>query len=183
MPPRHLLYTLEQEARDRYAAGLGTGPWWQAIQGKGRKSIRMAALVRGVGFAVARGTPQISPWDAILNEVRRSAHRVAWLEAKIADVANVDDDLLPPSGAAWPWVQMQNAERKHLLEASKIAFAAGISAHMVRVAETEAQMMAQAAKAALETLNLSEEESWHFLNVMSGELKRLELEVSDALEI
>lgn len=71
----------------------------------------------------------VTPWDALLGEVRRTAGAVAWLDQKVA--AAVDDDALRPGGECWDWVKMRDKERNWLGRVSKMAVDAGVSAMLV----------------------------------------------------
>jgi hypothetical protein len=71
----------------------------------------------------------VSPWDALLGEVRRTAGAVAWLDRKVASA--VDDDDLRPGGSHFDWVRMRDKERMWLGRVSKMAVDAGVSAMLV----------------------------------------------------
>lgn len=128
-----------------------------------------------MGHALARPL-DISPWDALLGEVRRTAGKVAYLDWKLSQFG--DDAEFVGDGSAVPWVKMQERERLWLGRVSKMAIDAGVAAIMVQQVQAEAQTMARVLNAALDALGLSEEMEMQARAAMRRELVALEAERS-----
>jgi len=117
----------------------------------------------------------VSPWDALLAEVRRSAGRCAWLDGRVADAARADDarrqrdeleraaddDSVPNEDDAGipPGLRVllreSRAERRHLSVVAKAAIDAGVAERLVRQVELEGQLVAAALVAGLDALSLT----------------------------
>lgn len=123
-----------------------------------------AALDKAVtGLGLRR---DISPVDALLEEVSRSAANVAWLELKVRELTKDDDDRLEKHPLVWGtttieeieasqypgtnvteasgvnvWYDLYLTERKHLATVSAMALKAGIDERRVRVAENQVTML------------------------------------------
>jgi len=151
---------------------MGTGLCRQH-GGLRRDELAVGAWV--MGHALARPL-DISPWDALLGEVRRTAGKVAWLDQKLARFG--DDAEFIGDGDAVPWVKMQDKERLWLGRVSKMAIDAGVAAIMVQQVQHEAQVMARVLNAALDALGLSEEMEMQARAAMRRELTVLEAERS-----
>jgi hypothetical protein len=123
-------------------------------------------------FGLAR---EIDPRDALLEEVYRTAGAVGWLDIKVKELRDQDvawgktEEVVKDSGefpgsdttyAAVPniWVKLWQDERKHLINATKTAIAAGIEERKVRLAEQQGAMIAGVIQAILGDLNLSAEQ-------------------------
>lgn len=106
----------------------------------------------------------ITPQEALLAEVQRTAGHVAWMRELIAEFGdkasdNEDGDGTGSSALAqWSpalglapsvWLQIYTDERKHLVRASEAAIRAGVSERAVKVKEEEARMLAMIFKAFL----------------------------------
>lgn len=124
-----------------------------------------------MGHALAKSL-DVSPWDALLGEVRRTAGKVAWLDWKLGTYG--DDAEFVGDGQAVPWVRMQEKERTHLARVSKMAIDAGVAAIMVQQVQAEVSMMARALNAALDALGLTEEQDDVARSAMHRELMRIE---------
>jgi len=82
----------------------------------------------------------VSPWDALLGEVRRSAGEVAWLDSKVATA--LDDDDLRPGGSHHDWVKMRERARSWLGRVSKMAVDAGVAAMLVQREQVAGEQLA-----------------------------------------
>lgn len=142
---------------------------------------------------VTYGLPRdISPTDALLEEVRYTAGHVAWLREKVAELEA--DDLVwgrteevekqatefggtDTTYAAAPniWLELYFRERKHLLDVTKAAISVGIEERRVRLAEAQGQMVAQVVKRILGRLGLSEEQQKMVPFVVPEEFRRAAL--------
>lgn len=89
-----------------------------------------------MAHAIAREL-NVSPWEALLAEVRRASGEVAFYDAKVAQ-ATSDDDLL---GDYSPWVSKWEDARKNLVRVSKVAIDAGVTERFVRQVESDSQRL------------------------------------------
>ncbi len=127
------------------------------------------------------GERDITPWQAMLEQVRLLAGQVAYCQQKIAEVEAMDADgggeCLLVGGAAHPWVVLLEARGDRLARVSKAAIDAGIAERLVRQVELEAELMVRALSRALELLPaLTDEDRETVMTSMSEELVRLERE-------
>lgn len=125
---------------------------------------------------VTYGLPRdISPTEALLEEVRYTAGHVAWLREKVAELE--DRDLVwgvteqvdkqasefrgvDTTEAAKPnvWLELYYRERKHLVDVTKAAISAGIEERRVKLAEQQGQLLVGVIRAILDDLHLSAEQ-------------------------
>ena len=136
------------------------------------------------------GLPRdISPTDALLEEVRYSAGHVAWLRAKVAELeaadlvwgiteeaeknatefAGVD---VTRSATVNMWLELYHRERKHLLDLVKTAISVGIEERRVRLAEAQGSLMNDVIRRILARLSLSPDQSALLPVVVPEELRR-----------
>jgi hypothetical protein len=173
--------------------------WGTEHQGTGRcklhggcaPSSNVAAMVAQASEAVVTyGLPRdISPTDALLEEVRYSAGHVAWLREKVRELE--DEDLVwgkteevdrvggefpgtDTTHAAKPnvWLELYYRERKHLVDVTKAAISVGIEERRVRLAEAQGQLVAEVIRRILGRLDLSPGQSALVPKVVSEELRR-----------
>jgi hypothetical protein len=119
------------------------------------------------------GLPRdISPSEALLEEVRYTAGHVAWLREQVqaleagelvwgmreqveknaTEFAGVDTTY---AATANIWLELYYRERKHLVDVTKAAITAGIEERKVRLAEQQGALVAQVIGAILADLDLS----------------------------
>lgn len=117
----------------------------------------------------------MSPTDALLEEVRWTAGHVAWLRARVQEVEQ--DALIwgrtkredhgatefpgineTEQAAPNIWLDLYHRERKHLLDVCKAAIAAGIEERRVRLAESQGALLASVIRAILDDLALTPEQ-------------------------
>lgn len=114
----------------------------------------------GKQMASVSGELDVSPWDAILAEVRRSAYRVAWVDGHIdsdsgklraleaedpvepEDIAQNNQQIAVVGASLRAWLAEGRKERTHLAKVSKSAIDAGLAERYVRGVEAEAKMIA-----------------------------------------
>ena len=70
------------------------------------------------------------------------------------------------------WLEMYRWERKHLLDVTKAAIAAGIEERRVRLEESKGQLVAEIIKRVAGRLGLSAEQSASLPMIASEELRR-----------
>jgi hypothetical protein len=153
----------------------------------GRKNAAMRAAEAAV---ITYGLPRdISPTDALLEEVRYSAGHVAWLREKVAELEN--EDLVwgmteqaeknasefqgtDTTYAAKPniWLELYFRERKHLLDLTKAAISAGIEERRVKLAEEQGALLNGVIRRILGRLSLSPEQAALLPVVVPDELRR-----------
>lgn len=133
----------------------------------------------------------VSPWDALLLEVRRSAGRCAWLDARLAedvsrdetrraaehvldDPADVAADLGGLPAGVRSLLRESRNERRHLAVVSKAAIDAGVAERLVRQVELEGQLVAAAIVAGLDVLALDPDQRARALAAAHARLTELE---------
>ena len=160
------------------------------------KAEREAAAARFLAEQKARkavvtfGLPRdISAIDALMEEVRWTAGHVAWLREQVqaleaealtwgireqseknaTEFAGTDTTY-----AAMPniWLELYYRERKHLVEVTKAAIAAGIEERRVRLEEAKGQLVAEIIRRITGRLGLSAEQSAILPQIASEELRR-----------
>lgn len=121
------------------------------------------------------GELQVSPWDATLQEVRRSAYRVEWITARVQAQADAEralhaqehdwDDAKDFQYAAQAqsrelreWIKLEREERAHGAAVSRGAVAAGLSERYIESVQAEARMIADVLRRALGAADLSVEQ-------------------------
>ncbi|NUS54724.1 MAG: hypothetical protein HOV66_07660 [Streptomycetaceae bacterium] len=155
----------------------------QAIEAASRRRAERQALLAVETFGLPR---EIDPHTALLEELHRTAGAVEWLGAVVADLQRGDvvwgmtqekvggED----AGTTWEsgvntWVQLWQAERKHLVDVSKACASAGIEERRIRLAESQGQLLAGVVRAVLDRLGLSEEQRVLAGVVVPEEFRRL----------
>lgn len=160
---------------DRYP---DTGQWVCTVHGGKSGHARAAAAARVAdrkarAAVAAFGLPRdVSPAEALLEEVRWSAGHVAWLREQIA---NFDDGAGPialePGGKAL--LDLYADERDRLVRMSKTTLDAGVEERRVQLAEQQGALVASAIRRILVRLNLSPEQEALVGVVVPGELRAL----------
>lgn len=136
------------------------------------------------------GLPRdISPTEALLEEVRYSAGHVAWLRGQVAaleaeslvwgvteeaernatEFAGTDTTR---QAAMNVWLDLYHKERRYLLDVSKAVIAAGVEERRVRLAEAQGALLASVIRRILDRLNLNGVQSKLVPLVVREELQR-----------
>jgi len=147
----------------RMAAGTrtdhpGYGPCWKHDNtARTNKANRELAMERMAEQDYILGAPiDVTPEEAILNEVHRTAGHVAWLFDKIQVIGRNDEDEalkqftklgVTPS----VWMDMYQKERDHLMAVAKTAASMGIAARQIEIAEEQGRMLATVLQKFLES--------------------------------
>lgn len=161
-------------------AGWGTdhpGDGRCKLHGGSTRSHRTANQVTQAERAVATfGLPrEIDPRDALLEEIYRTAGAVDWLHqqvqrleaeqviwGKTEEVEKTAGEFpgvdVTHAAAIHVWVELWQNERKHLVNVSKAAIAAGLEERKVRLAEQQGAMLASVIKNILGDLDLTPEQ-------------------------
>lgn len=148
------------------------------------------ALEAAERAVVTYGLPRdISPTEALLEEVRYTAGHVAWLREKVREIEDTDlvwgvteekDISASEFGgtditrAAKPnaWLELYYRERKHLVDVTKAAISAGIEERRVRLAEAQGSLLNDVIRRILARLSLTSEQSALLPVVVPEELRR-----------
>lgn len=130
----------------------------------------------------------ITPEQAIIEEVRRSTAMVRWLEERIGQWTIQDDQVslggLPRlmdetfKGTATftdqrEWLILYRDERAHMVKVAKMAIDAGLAKRMVEVAEDQGRMLAVAIKQVLDALELTPTQASLVPRVVPGVLRAI----------
>src|SRR5688572_24510454 len=129
---------------------------WRAGRGTAHEGIGLCSRHKGgTGIGAGEGAVlmamlfademQVSPWEALLSQVRLLANQVRWLRYRV-EAAEMEDgaDAIKPDGSGWHWVCMLEARGDRLAKVSKMAIDAGVAQQLVSQLNLEADRMAQA---------------------------------------
>lgn len=125
----------------------------------------------------------MGPADVLLDEMKRSAGFVYWIETKMADWS---DDLIElselhegeksmtvaPSNDAL-WLAVWQNERAHLAKVAKLCIDAGINERQIQLAEKQAEMMFGLINEAFTQLGLSAEQQKLVPKIMPALIRRV----------
>ena len=117
----------------------------------------------------------VSPTQALLDEVRWTAGHVAWLRQQVqaleaealtwgkteeAEKTATEFPGTDVTRKAVPniWLDLYQRERKHLVDVCRAAIAANIDERMVRLAERQGELLVEVIQAILSDLNLTAEQ-------------------------
>jgi hypothetical protein len=157
----------------------------------GRKAALVIAEAEARKAVETYGLPRdISPTDALLEEVRYSAGHVAWLRIKVAELE--ERDLIwgmteqaektatefsgtdtTYAATASMWLELYHRERKHLLDLVKTAISVGIEERRVRLEEAKGQVVAELIRNILGRLDLTSEQRELSVRVIPEEFRRI----------
>jgi hypothetical protein len=121
------------------------------------------------------GEVNVSPWESILTEVRRSAYRAAWVDERVEQEAQAERDLqaqahdwddtekfkrvqLAQSRELREWVRLSREERAHGAQVARAAVSAGLSEKYISSVQAEGMMIARTLQRALQAANLTDEQ-------------------------
>ncbi len=139
---------------------------------------------------ITYGLPRdISPADALLEEVRYTAGHVAWLREKVRELEDADlvwgvteesDQQatefpgVNTTRAAKPnvWLELYFRERRHLVDVTRAAIAAGVEERRVKLAEAQGAILNGVLRRIFARLALSPEQSALLPAVVPEELRR-----------
>jgi hypothetical protein len=133
-----------------------------------RRLAEREALLALETFGLPRA---VSPQDALLEEVHRTAGAVEWLGAVVAGLERDevtwgmtrvkdggDDRGTTHEAGVNVWVKLWNEQRAHLVKVCSAAIAAGIEERRVRLAESQGQLLASVVSAILGDLQLTDQQ-------------------------
>lgn len=110
----------------------------------------------------------MSPGQALLEEVSRSAGIVAWLEARISV-----SSFLPGEAATPELLEWFQKERDHLRKVCGDALRAGVEERRVRIAESQAAQLVTVIRGVLRDLDLTTEQQAKIPEVVPRHLRLL----------
>ena len=128
-----------------------------------------------VAMEIAR-EENVSPWDALLRSTRLAANRVAWVDARLAEVTARHDGE-PFALEVRQALKESRNERALLARTAKAAVDAGVAERLVRQVELEGRLVAEVLGRTLDALELTVEQRQTAFTVAHREL--LELEAGD----
>jgi hypothetical protein len=154
--------------RCRAAAGAGTahvgsGPCKNHMGNVPTVSMHHSTKLIEEAYAVKGGAPlEVSPDVALLQEVWRTAGRIAWVRQELINEPKRLEPVPTFHASGEPtgreelsaWVRWEQQERVALVLASKTAIAAGIAERQVKLAEQQGAMVAEAFRRLLDDAEL-----------------------------
>lgn len=145
------------------------------------------------------GEADIAPWGSLISEVRRSGHRVAWLDDRVeaevkaeadlaAQEANWEEDKfryarLAQSRELREWVKLSREERAHGAQVARAAVSAGLSEKYISSVQAEGMMIARTLQRALQAANLTDEQWAAATNELRSALAEVGRDLRDRAEI
>jgi hypothetical protein len=115
----------------------------------------------------------VTPWDALLGQIRLLAGQVAWLTQKVGEITQTDEDLLP-DGVSFYWMTLLEERGKRLAQVSKMAIDAGIAERMVSMMEDQAQILHSSVQRAAIEMNLDENAQYELLTKVARNFQEIE---------
>jgi hypothetical protein len=141
----------------------------QARRAASERAGRVKAREAVAAFGLSR---DVSPTEALLEEVRWSAGHVEWLRNRIADFDESPRALtLDPEGKAI--LDVYGQERDRLVRIAKTTLDAGVEERRVQLAESQGALVAGAIRRILVRLNLTAEQEALVGVVVPSELRAL----------
>lgn len=162
----------------------------------GKEAQGVIAEAEAERAVVTYGLPRdISPTDALLEEVRYSAGHVAWLREKVRELEDQDlvwgkSEEVDRVGGEFPgtdtthaakpnvWLELYYRERKHLLEVTKTAISVGIEERRVKLAEAQGALVAEVFRRVFARMDLTKDQSARAPLIVSEELRRVAAQMS-----
>lgn len=162
----------------------GRAPQVRAAATRRREHAAATEQVRTLGLQV-----DISPTDALLQEVQWTAGHVHWLRGKVQELEDTDlvwgetkvkdgGDDRGTTEEAKPsvWYQLYAAERDHLVKVCAAAIKAGVEERRVRLAESQGDLVAVVIRRILDDLHLSPQQIELVPIVVPNHLREIALE-------
>lgn len=121
------------------------------------------------------GEADVAPWGSLISEVRRSGHRVVWLDARVEQEVKAEEELAGKEGE-WDeaskfqyarlaqsrelreWIKLSREERAHGAQVARAAVSAGLSERYIESVQAEAKMIAGVLQRALQAAELTDEQ-------------------------
>lgn len=137
------------------------------VKAAAERNVAQAAAAQAV---VTYGLPvDVTPIEALLEEIRHTAGHVEWLRARIREIdeealtLGVAEQKIDPDGgktvtirtAPNVWLDLYDRERRHLVAVCSAALRAGVEERQVRLAERQGVLLAEVIRAVLADLHLT----------------------------
>lgn len=141
----------------------------------------------GTRLKNATGELSVSPWDALLLEVRRAAYRAAWLDQQVDAEASrssqlehetEDADRWAGNAEVRRWTDESRKERVHLARVSKMAIDAGLAERYVQSIEADARMITQVVGRAIGVLQLTPDQQLDVSQALREALREVSTELN-----
>lgn len=116
------------------------------------------------------GEYDVSPWEALLLQVRIAANRAAWLDVQLAEATRAADGDPMGSVSVRRLLRESRAERLAVGRLAKAAVDAGVAERMVRHVELEGRLLADALAAGLDAAELTPEQRFRALGAAQEHL-------------
>lgn len=151
----------------------GVGLCWQHGGHTGAGKIQGAVLM-AIAYAEEL---QVTPWEALLSQVRLLANQVEWLRIRVIDAEkDKGEAAIRPGGDSWDLVVLLEARGERLAKTAKMAIDAGVAERLVKQIELEAEAMFRAAVAGLDAAGIEGALREKMLAGMAGKMLEIEAE-------
>lgn len=128
----------------------------------------------------------MGPAEILVDEMRRSAGFVFWIEAKLSEwddqlidlqQENYDDKgaLQTATTNSALWLAVWQREREHLAKVAKLCLDAGVEERLVKLAEQQAEVMFGLINQAFDALELTQDQQKKAITVLPGIVRKLTL--------
>lgn len=97
---------------------------------------------------------RVTPWEALLLAVRRSAGRVLWIDAQLEEAYRANDGGDSLTSDIKFWIEESRKERMLMTRSAKAAIDAGVAERLVRQVEMEGRFIAEVLGRVLDKLGL-----------------------------
>lgn len=118
----------------------------------------------------------VTPWEALLQQVRMLANQVAYAQQKVieGETAYGADSLLP-GGKTAQWVEILEARGDRLAKVSKMTIDAGVAKMLAQQLDLEVQIMYKSVNAALDAIpGMTQDTRERALEIMADTARQLE---------
>lgn len=145
--------------------------------GNGREGTLEGVLIMSCAYA---SFYQISPPEALQQELERTVGAVRWLDEKLA-AADSDEDILPPTkdspgGKLGQYTELRIRERGHLVRVATSAITAGVTEIIGERMRAEGARIAALLSVTLDRLELDEESEGRAREILADQLRTLAID-------
>lgn len=137
-----------------------------------RKAAKLQKVQKEVDAIILYGPQrEVTPHEALLEEIWRTAGIVSWLEGKVREYGEADDlvwgvveteegtrgSTVKQAARPSVWLTLFQKERRHLVDVSRVAIAAGIAERQVKLAEQQGAIIAEVLRGTLKDLGIKDD--------------------------
>ncbi len=162
----------QSKNRCKKLAGAGTGHDGYGVCRIHGGSDEIVERVWKMAFDISKEL-DITPWEALLLVVRKTAGRANWIDHKLEEVLR-ETDGNNGSVTLFNWMKESRYERKLMMSAAVAAIQSGVEERMVRQIEMEGELVTAAAIAAIDALGLTPDQRLIALAAGLNKLKSIE---------